>query len=269
MDSVRLNNVTIYYHWKPAAADKPTLIFINSLGTDLRIWDAVSSGLGARVSILTYDKRGHGLSDLGDVPYTIDNHVDDLEGLFDHLGPGPSVVCGLSVGGLIALGLAARRPELVKSLVLCDTAPKIGTAQSWNERIDAVTRNGIGSIADMVLGRWFTPAFRSEETPTFAIARNMLLRQPVEGYAATCAAIRDADFTAVAASLRVPALCIVGAEDGATPPELVEAMARIIPDSRFHIIGGCGHIPCVERPDEIIALLAGFIFGTVTGDSDV
>ena len=258
MQSIQVNGVSLHHRWRPGAG-RQSLVFTNSLGTDFRIWDEVVEGLGGDLSTLVYDKRGHGLSDLGNVPYAMDDHIADLEGLMERLGVGPAIICGLSVGGQIALGLAGLRPDLVTGLILCDTAPKIGTLQSWNERIDSVSQQGIASIAEMVLARWFTPGFRRGDNPLFAMARNMLLRQSVEGYAATCAAIRDTDLTGVAAVLRVPTLCIVGREDGATPPDLVEAMARIIPGAGFHVIESCGHIPPVERPEELTRLITGFL----------
>ena len=152
-------------------------MFVNSLGTDLRIWDAVADDLAADFPVLLYDKRGHGLSDVGGLDCSIADHADDLERLIDHVGATEVIVCGLSIGGLIAQQLAARRPERVRCLVLCDTAHKIGTAEFWNQRIAAVERDGIESIADGILERWFTPAFRRSEPSLFAGCRNMLVRQ--------------------------------------------------------------------------------------------
>lgn len=242
MRTVTLNGISLHYQWMPAAS-KTTIVFVNSLGTDFRVWEEVAGIIGDRASMLLYDKRGHGLSDLGPLPYAMADHITDLEQLMHHLGIGPAVICGLSIGGIIALGLSERRPDLVSGLVLCDTAPKFGTEQSWNERIAAVQQDGLEAIADMVLSRWFSTGFRRGDNPLFAAMRNMLVRQSPAGYTATCAAIRDTDFTTIAAGLDLPALCMVGAEDGATSPSLVEAMARIIKGSQFHILEACGHIP--------------------------
>ena len=125
------SGVCLHYQVLSASADKPTIIFINSLGTDFRIWRDVIIRLAGDFSILAYDKRGHGLSDLGDPPYTIDDHVDDLEFLIERLGIEKPVLCGLSVGGLIVQGLCERRPELAAAIILCDTAHKIGTREMW------------------------------------------------------------------------------------------------------------------------------------------
>ena len=116
-------------------ADAPLVVFVNSLGTDLRIWGGVLKRLGDRIQSLCYDKRGHGLSDAPPAPYTLDEHIEDLAGLLHHLHIEQAILCGISVGGMIALGLAARRPELVQGLILCDTAHKIGSEALWNARI--------------------------------------------------------------------------------------------------------------------------------------
>lgn len=259
MQFITIGGITLHFDHRPTGQGRPHLVFINSLGTDLRIWSEVAGAFGGSIGTLAYDKRGHGLSDLGPTPYTIEDHVDDLLGLIDHLGIEEVVLCGLSVGGLIALGLAGRRPGIVKGLVLCDTAHKIGTADGWNARIATVQKDGIAAIADMVMKLWFTPRFHAERKPALDGCRNMLARQPVAGYAATCAAIRDADYTGTAEAIAVPTLCIVGDQDGSTPPALVRSMAKIIPGSQFEVIADAGHIPCIEQPAVLVALITQFL----------
>lgn len=259
MQFIDIGGVTLHYQLIGGPADKPVIVFANSLGTDFRIWRDVIVGLAGDYPIVTYDKRGHGLSDVGTAPYTMDDHVDDLAGLLDHLNVKRAIVCGLSVGGLIAQGLYKRRPELVEGLILCDTAHKIGTEESWNSRIAAVEQNGIASIADGVLKLWFTPDFHDKRKTDLVGYRNMLARQPLEGYAGTCAALRDADYTEAAKSIAVPTLVVVGDHDGSTPPALVRSLADLIPGSRFKIIDGAGHIPCVEQPAALTALMRRFI----------
>ena len=236
--------------------DQPVLVFANSLGTDFRIWDEVAAHFAEDYCLLFYDKRGHGLSDLGREPVTIDRHVDDLLAVADHFGIERFGLIGLSIGGLIAQRLAVRSPERVAALVLCDTAPKIGDAETWNNRIADVERNGLESIGDIVMERWFTAAYRDAEPQALRIWRNMLTRQSVPGYAASCAAIRDADFTADAAKIDVPTLVVVGDSDASTPPDLVRAMAERIPGAQFAVIPGCGHLPCIEKPDALADLIA-------------
>lgn len=266
MQFARINDVTIHYQIIGATGDKPVLVFANSLGTDFRIWRDVIVRLAGDFAIVLYDKRGHGLSDLGQVPYSIEDHATDLAGLLDLLNVKNAIICGLSVGGMIAQSLYQRRPDLVRALILCDTAHKIGTVDSWESRIGQVEAHGIESIADAVLERWFTPAFRRPENVAFGGYRNMLARQPVAGYAASCAALRDADFTEAAAKITVPTICIVGDQDGSTPPELVLSMAKLIPNARYEVIKDAGHIPCVEQPEALTAVIRAFIDFALHGD---
>jgi 3-oxoadipate enol-lactonase len=256
-----LNGVTLHYQVIGAPAGKPLIVFSNSLGTDFRTWRDVIVKLAGDFGILTYDKRGHGLSDTGDAPYVMDDHVSDLEALLDHLDIKNAIVCGLSVGGLIAQGLYSRRRDLVRALVLCDTAHKIGTEDLWNARIAAVEEGGIGPIADAILERWFTPQFRSGDNPEFAGYRNMLTRTPAVGYAGTCAAIRDTDYTREAKLIGVPTICVVGDQDGATPPELVLETAKLIPGAKYEVITDAGHLPCIEQPDALVAVIRAFVSG--------
>lgn len=254
-----ISGSTLHYEHRDGGNGGPLLVLVNSLGTDFRIWDDVVSHLEIDFSLLRYDKRGHGISDTGTAPHSIEDHVDDLVCLIDHVDAKTVIVCGLSVGGLIAQGLQARRPELVRALILCDTAHKIGTTEFWNARIEAIRVGGIGSIAQGVLERWFTPEFHRERPADLAGCRNMLLRQPMDGYIGTCVALRDADHTELVKRIAVPTLCLVGDQDGATSPALVRSMADLIPGAEFATIANAGHIPCVEQPQELVARIRTFL----------
>jgi 3-oxoadipate enol-lactonase len=257
MDFKALNGVVLHVQ-DLGPAERPVLVFSNSLGTDFRIWNDVVARLGDQFRIVLYDKRGHGLSELGETPYRIADHVADLAALLDELAIEGAIVCGLSVGGLIAQGLYASRPELVSGLILSDTAHKIGSAALWNERMAAIEKGGIASIAEAILERWFSRDLRENDPAALAGWRAMLTRTPEAGYLGTCAAIRDADFTEEAGRIAVPTLCIVGDQDGATPPELVLQTADLIPGARYQVIAGAGHLPCIERPAEVARLIEGF-----------
>jgi len=261
MAFARVNGVVLHHEVR-GAEGKPPLVFSNSLGTDFRIWNAVVERLQANYRIILYDKRGHGLSEGTPAPYRLSDHVGDLAALLDHLRIGRAAVIGLSVGGLIAQGLAALYPEKVAALVLCDTAHRIGTDALWNDRIKAVTTKGIASIADAIMQRWFTQAYRSPDNAAFVGYTAMLTRTDVDGYAGTCAALRDADLTESTRALKVPTLLIVGDQDGATPPELVRSTADLIRGSEFRIIEGAGHLPCIEQPDAVVNLVGAFLKST-------
>jgi 3-oxoadipate enol-lactonase len=253
----RLGDIVVH-HQETGPGDAPGLVLVNSLGTDLRVWDALLPHLAGRFRCLRYDKRGHGLTDATPGPYAMAGLAGDLAALLDALDLRGAIVCGLSIGGMIAQTLASMRPDLVRGLVLMDTAHRIGTPEMWEERMAAVRSGGIGAIADGVLARWFSPAFHSERSAELAGWRNMLTRTPAEGYLGCCAAIRDADLTAAARGIGVPSLCIVGDLDGATPPDLVAELAGLVPDARLVTVTGAGHLPCVEQPSAVARAMLEF-----------
>ena len=259
MQFANVNGITLHYQLIGAPEGKPVLVFSNSLGTDFRIWRDLIVQLAGDYSIITYDKRGHGLSDAPAAPYKMSEHIGDLASLLDLLNVKNAIICGLSVGGLIAQGLALTRPDLVRALVLCDTGHKIGNDELWNDRIDKVQSSGIEAIADPILERWFSEAYRSPDNPDFIGYRNMLVRTPAEGYAGTGHAIRDTDYTDQVGRISVPTLCLVGSEDGATPPELVKELSELIPPAIFQMIDGAGHLPCIEKPKEMYNYLQPFL----------
>ncbi|MCA0942251.1 3-oxoadipate enol-lactonase [Salipiger pacificus] len=237
--------------------DGRVLMLANSLGTDLRVWDALIPLLPEGLRVVRFDKRGHGLSDAPEAPYAMETLVGDAEAICEALDLSDVTFVGLSIGGLIGQGLAAKRPDLIRALVLMDTAAKIGSAEMWQTRIDGIRANGVASLADAILERWFTPDFR-ESDPQFAAWKNMLERTPLEGYVGCCAAIAGADLTESTRALTLPVLAVAGAEDGSTPPELVRGTAELC-GADFALIEGAGHIPCVEQPAATARLITDFL----------
>ncbi|MCP1170645.1 alpha/beta fold hydrolase, partial [Limimaricola sp. ASW11-118] len=169
------------------------VVFANSLGTDMRIWQAVVGGLDPETPLLMWDKRGHGLSEEG--PVGMKGHAADLAGLMDLHGLSDALICGVSVGGMIAQQLAMDRPDLVAGLLLSNTGHRIGTDATWNSRIETVEREGIAAIAGPILERWLSPGYRRANPAAMVGWHAMLTRTPAAGYAAVCRAIRDADLT--------------------------------------------------------------------------
>ncbi|WFE75609.1 3-oxoadipate enol-lactonase [Roseinatronobacter sp. S2] len=257
MKTVIHNNIVLHIRDEGRRNGVPVL-FANSLGTDLRVWDAVLPLLPDGLRLIRYDKRGHGLSDAPPAPYTMDALVADAAAVLDELQVTKAVIVGLSIGGMIAQGLAHARPDLVRGIVLMDTAARIGPEQMWTDRIKAVHDNGIAPLADGVLARWFAPAFHRDHAGQLAVWRNMLCRTTRDGYAGCCAAIAGADLTEATRALDLPAIAMAGSEDGATPPELVRATADLM-GAPFHLIDGAGHLPCVENPARVAALIATFL----------
>jgi 3-oxoadipate enol-lactonase len=257
MAFARINDIVLHFR-VAGSPSAPPLVLANSLGTDARIWDPVIDRLAGRYRVISYDKRGHGLSGAPAEDYSLDDHVDDLDGLLRHLGIERLALAGVSVGGLIAQGFALRHPERLAALVLCDTAPKVGDATMWNQRIAAVRENGLVAIAEAVMTRWFSERFRQEHADELAGWRNMFLRMPVDGYAGTCAALRDADLRDAIGAIATPTLVVVGEQDLSTPVELVRGMAEAVAGAQFAIISDCGHIPSIEQPQALVALMTNF-----------
>jgi 3-oxoadipate enol-lactonase len=240
-------------------AGAPPLVFIHSLGTDLRIWDGVVHALGSDRAIVRYDLRGHGLSDCPSGPYRLADFVADLRGLLDHLGIRRAVLVGISIGGLVAMEYASRHPDGVRSLVLADTAARIGTAAQWRERIEAVRRTGLERLAATALEMWFTESFRAGESARVRGYGNLLARTPAEGYVASCAMLAESDLAERARTIRAPALVITGEEDRVTPPEQGRALAALLPGARFEAIPGAAHLPCIERPERMASEIDRFL----------
>ncbi|MEM7491560.1 MAG: 3-oxoadipate enol-lactonase [Pseudomonadota bacterium] len=240
----------------------PVLAFANSLGTDMRLWDDILPLLpGHRV--IRYDKRGHGGSDVPDPPYTMGALVSDAETILDTLNIQGCTFIGLSIGGMIAQGLAVKRPDLIARMVLSNTAARIGDDKLWDMRIKTALRDGMEPLADGVMERWFGRDFLA--SPGHALWRARFCETPPAGYAGCSAAIKNTDFYTPTSGLRLPTLAIAGSEDGATPPDLVRETADLIPGSRFELIRRAGHLPCVEAPEPYAAILRRFLTDEAEG----
>jgi 3-oxoadipate enol-lactonase len=237
---------------------KPALVFANSLGSDLRIWDGVVPHLSGDFRIIRYDKRGHGLSDVPPPPYALDDFVLDLVGLFDALTIKEATVCGLSVGGVIAQGLALRYPDRLRALVLCDTGMRIGTLASWEERIATVKESGLSKLIGPSMERWFASTFREHRKVEMQGYANMLRSIPAEGYLGACYALRDADLTQQTPTIKKPTLVLCGDQDIATPPELSRALAQAILGARLALIKEAGHLTPIEQPEAMAQQMRQF-----------
>lgn len=253
-----IHGVTLHYRTDGRAAN-PAILFLNSLGSDLRIWDGVVPHLADRFFVIRTDKRGHGLSDCPPGPYTIGQMADDVAGLLDYLGVATAVPIGISIGGLITLELASRFPARFPKLVLCDTGAVIGTAVMWNERIAGLKADGFKHLGAAIVARWLSPAFAAAQPAAYQGYTNMLTRTPLPGYIAACEAIRDADLRLAAPSITAPALVLCGAEDMATPPDLGRELAGLLGNGHFHLIHHAAHLPCIEQPEVMAARINEFL----------
>ena len=246
-------------------ADGPVLLFANSIGTSFHIWDAVVPHLSDRYRILRYDMRGHGLTQVTpvseDAGYSMDILADDAAGLLDALGIARAHLSGLSIGGMMAQRLAVKAPARIHGLILCDTAGVIGPASVWTDRIAAIRARGMTAISDGVMARWFTQAFRDSRPDQIRGYTAMVARTTEDGYVGCAMAIRDADLRTANAGIKAPTLVICGEHDVATPPDAARELAAGIPGARFELLPGAAHIPGVEKPAELAALVDGFLRG--------
>jgi 3-oxoadipate enol-lactonase len=245
-----------HMHYRHRGDGPWPVLFLNSLGTDLRMWDGVVDLL-PQVRAIGVDKRGHGLSATPDGDWSLADLAGDALALMDHLGIDRAVIAGCSIGGMVAQWIGARAPDRVTGLVLSNTALKVGTAASWQDRIDAVTTQGLRRFAPQIMARWFGPAFRASDAAR--AWENLLMRGDDAGYIATCRTLAQADLTAVSPSIRCPVLMIAGTDDLSTPPEMVRATAAVIPGARVAVIDGAGHIPAIDSPAETARLIAEFL----------
>jgi len=240
-------------------ASGPGLVLIHALGTDLHLWDGLIPLLPPTLRILRFDLRGHGASDVPPAPYAMGALIRDAERLMDHVGMTHAVVLGVSLGGMIAQGLAVKRLDLVRGLVLSNTAAKIGRAEQWQERIATVSAGGLVAQADTTMERWFGRDWRMN--PAMPARRDRFLTTDPEGWCGCAAAIAGTDFYETTATLRLPTLVIAGSNDGSTPPDLVRETAELIPGHRFQLLRRAGHLPMVEKPAEYAAVVTAFLDG--------
>lgn len=237
--------------------DGVPVVFANSLGTDLTLWDPILPHLPKSLRILRFDKRGHGNSDCPPGPWSMGALVRDTEQLMDQTGFKDAIFVGLSIGGMIAQGLAAKRLDLIRAVVLSNTGAKIGTRAIWDDRIKATQEGGLEAVVEANMQRWFSRKFRDSDA--FPPWRDLFLRTPVTGWTGCASAISGTDFFSTTAALRLPALAIAGSEDGSTPPDLVRETGGLIPGSKFELIRGAGHLPCVDHPERYAEILTEFI----------
>ncbi|QEY63307.1 3-oxoadipate enol-lactonase [Metapseudomonas lalkuanensis] len=221
MPAVRLADGDLNYLLE-GPAGKPVLVLSNSLGTDLHMWDAQIPAFTQHFQVLRYDTRGHGKSLVSEGPYSIAQLGADVLALLDALDIEKAYFCGLSMGGLIGQWLAINAPARIERLVLCNTAAKIGAPEVWNPRIDTVLSGGAQAMRDLrdaSISRWFTPEFAEAEPAKVEPIVGMLAQTSPEGYAANCAAVRDADYREQLGGISAPTLIVCGSGDPVTTTE--------------------------------------------------
>ncbi len=238
-------------------ANGPVLVLLHALGTNLSLFDPLLPLLPKGLRLLRLDHRGHGLSDVPCAPYAMGVLIRDTERAMDHFALSDAVVLGVSLGGMVAQGLAVKRLDLVRALVLSNTAAKIGSAEMWQTRIAEVRATGLADYAPGAMERMFGRNWQT--VPGMPRIREMLTTTNPEGWIGCAHALAGTDFYTTTATLTLPTLMIAGANDGTTPPDLVRETANLIRGHRFALMRAAGHLPFVEKPAEYAALLNQFL----------
>ncbi len=247
--------VASLHHVEVGRVDGPVVVLGTSLGTSTAMWDPQVRALAERCRVVVLDHRGHGGSGVVDGPATIDDLGGDVLVLLEQLSIDRFSWVGLSLGGMVGMWLATRRPGWVERLALVCTAAHLPPAEAWLERAATVRRDGTAAIADAVVGRWFTPGFIAREPAVVDAHRAMLLATSPEGYASCCEAIAGMDLRPDLPAATVPTLVIAGADDPATPPSFAEEIADGIPGARLEVVPDAAHLASVEQPVLVTKLL--------------
>ena len=237
------------------------VVLSHALGLDLSMWDGLAAELGKTHPVLRYDHRGQGGSAVPAGPYTLDELVDDAARLVREWGRGPVVFIGLSMGGMVAQGLAIRHPELVKRVVLANTTAQYPDAArgAWTQRIAAVQQGGMAAVADMVVERYLHAGFRTAHPAAAQALREQILRSDAAGYVASCYAVMSVDWLAQLPKVQCPALVIAGAHDVGATPAMARAIADAIPGAALKVFDDASHLSVAEQPGAFADAVKAFI----------
>jgi 3-oxoadipate enol-lactonase len=243
------------------AEGKPWLILSNSLAADLTMWDDQIALLTRTHRVIRYDTRGHGQSDAPDGAYDFPMLVADMVAVMDHVGAKTVDVMGLSLGGMTTLGLGLTHPGRVGRMVVCDAradapAPFVN---GWDDRIAAITADGMQAVLVGTLARWFTPACSESVTGR---ASAMILATPPAGYIGCANALKTLNYLKDLGRMQATVLYLCGSEDAGAPKEAMAAMAAATPRASLTVLPGLAHIPNMENPAAFSAALSGWLGAT-------
>lgn len=238
------------HHVVGGRSDGPPVVLSNSLGTTMAMWDPQVPVLAERFRVIRYDTRGHGDSPVPPAPYDVADLGADLLGLLDLLGIERANLCGLSIGAMTAMWVAANAPERVERLVLCSTSARFDSPERYAERAAIVLAEGMQPVANMAVRRWFTERFAVEQPGVVDGFHDMLVATPPEGYAACCGVIERTDLTPSIGAIVAPTLLLAGADDPSTPPPHAERIADRVRGARVVVLPG-SHLLNIESADEV------------------
>jgi 3-oxoadipate enol-lactonase len=253
------DGVSLYYQVE-GREGAPPLVFSNSLGTNLSMWDGQMEEALKHFHIIRYDHRGHGRSDAPAGRYTQPRLGQDVVDLLDHLNIRRAAFCGLSMGGMAGIWLAANAPDRITRAALCNTSAYMPMKEPWDQRIATVEKEGLKAIVPAQTERWFTARFREESPAEVQRIAAMIGDTDPTGYLGCAYAVRDMDLREDLKRIDIPVLVVIGRHDPATPPEHGEVIASTIPGAD-KVVLEAAHLSNVEAPEEFNRALVGFLTG--------
>lgn len=239
----------------------PVLIFSNSLGTTLEMWENEAARFSATHRVVRYDTRGHGESPVTPAPYTFDMLGDDVLAIMDALGIERAAFCGISMGGHTALWLGVHAGDRLTGIAVCNSAARIGTVDGWAERAESVRKGGeqgMKALAASAPERWFTPVFAQANPAVVSRAQAWIAGTDPAGYAACCDALGQSDLRPALSRIKVPTLLLAGESDPVTTVADARAMQEAIPNSTMVTVPA-SHLSNLEAPDAFNRELARFL----------
>jgi 3-oxoadipate enol-lactonase/4-carboxymuconolactone decarboxylase len=256
----------IRLYWRlEGAPERPALFLLGSIGTDMSLWDRLVPRLLPRFRVLRMDARGHGASDAPAGDYDLDMLADDAIAVMDAAGVAHAIVCGLSLGGMIAMTLALRAPARVRALICACTSSRMDR-ETWRARVETVRAGGMAAIAHGAIARFFSPRLAGAHADVVETVRNGLLTMSATGYAGCAAAIRDMTLDARLGAVDASTLVICGERDISTPFEgHGDRLLNAIPGASLARVDA-GHLACVEDPGAFAGALLTFAAGLEGGD---
>ena len=268
---VEANGISVHYRIDGPCEDSSavatlrqtpsTVTLSHSLATSLDMWGPQMAPLASRFRVLRYDTRGHGRTEVPNGPYPLEMLVEDVRGLLLSLGITKTHFIGISLGGMVGQLLAATYPEMLSSLVLCDTSSRTEAEAGpvWDERIAIAGSMGMETLVEPTIGRWFTPGFVAARPEVIDPVRAMIRDTDPRGYAGCAAAVKTLDVEGRLREIRVPTLVMVGEEDPGTPVEKARATQGKIEGAELAVLRSASHLCSLEQPEAFNRTVMGFL----------
>ena len=258
--NITINGISVHYTLEGPASG-PVITMSNSLASNLSMWEPQMPVLTSHYRVLRYDTRGHGGTEATAGPYSLDELSEDVRALLRALGITRTHFIGLSMGGMIGQIIAIKYPQMLQSLVLCDTMSRVPTEAKpmWDDRIHTAETGGMEPLVEPTLARWFTEPFRQKGSPVLDQVRTMIRTTPPRGYMGCCHAIAALNLTDHLKAITLPTLIIVGEDDPATPVAASHVIHEQVRGSELVILKSAAHLSNLEQPEAFNQALTAFL----------